>query len=179
MSHWVHDLDPVIFQFTETLAVRWYGLAYVCGFLIAFGLLRLYWKRGRSVLNPNMQESLAMALILGVLVGGRVGYFLLYEPGNLIRDPLVLFRVWEGGMASHGGFVGVALAGLWVARKFRIPALQLGDSAGPAPRADRELHQRGTLGKGVGCSLGGCFSRELSARHAGQPDPASASVPIV
>jgi phosphatidylglycerol:prolipoprotein diacylglycerol transferase len=127
MSHWVHDLDPVIFQITDTLAVRWYGLAYVCGFLAAFGLLGLYWRKGRSILNPRMQESLAMAMILGVLIGGRVGYFVFYEPGNLFRNPLVLFRVWEGGMASHGGFIGVALAGLWIARKYRLPALQLGD----------------------------------------------------
>ena len=69
-SHWVHNLDPVIFQFTETLAIRWYGLAYVAGFLIGFGLLGLYWKRRRSLVNPQIQESLAIAIILGVVVGG-------------------------------------------------------------------------------------------------------------
>ncbi|MGC9451966.1 MAG: prolipoprotein diacylglyceryl transferase [Oceanipulchritudo sp.] len=127
LAYWVHDLEPVIYQITEKLAVRWYGLSYVTGFLIAFALLGLYWKRGRSVLDPRMQENLAVALILGVLIGGRVGYFLLYETVNLLRDPLVLFRVWEGGMASHGGFAGVAVAILWISRKNRLPSLKLGD----------------------------------------------------
>jgi phosphatidylglycerol:prolipoprotein diacylglycerol transferase len=127
LAYWVHDLDPVIFQFTETIAIRWYGLAYVAGFLIAFGLLGLYWKRGRSELAPHMQESLAMAMILGVVVGGRLGYFLFYETENFLRDPLVFFRVWEGGMASHGGFIGVTLAGLYIARKFKLKPLHLGD----------------------------------------------------
>jgi len=126
-EYWVHDLNPVIYQITETLAVRWYGLSYVMGFLIGLGLLHLYWKKGRTSLKPSMQESLAMALILGVVIGGRLGYFLLYDLGNFLRDPLVFFRVWEGGMASHGGFIGVALAVLWVARKQDVPALHIGD----------------------------------------------------
>lgn len=126
-TYWVHDLDPVIVQFTETLAIRWYGLAYVAGFLIAFGLFHLAWKRGRSPLAPAMLEWFSIALILGVVLGGRLGYFLLYEAGSFLSDPLVFIRVWEGGMASHGGFVGVAVAILLAARKFRIHPLQLGD----------------------------------------------------
>jgi phosphatidylglycerol:prolipoprotein diacylglycerol transferase len=126
-AYWVHDLDPVILPITDSLAIRWYGLAYVAGFLIAFGLLGLYWRKGRSVLAPRMQESLAMALILGVVLGGRLGYFLLYEAGTFFSNPLIFFRVWEGGMSSHGGFIGVTLAGLWVARKYRINPLQIGD----------------------------------------------------
>jgi phosphatidylglycerol:prolipoprotein diacylglycerol transferase len=126
-KHWVHDLDPVIFQITDTLAVRWYGLAYVAGFLVAFGMLHLYWKRGRSPLGPQSQESLAMAMILGVVIGGRLGYFLLYEFNNFAADPLVFFKVWQGGMASHGGFAGVAVAALWVARRQGLHPLQLGD----------------------------------------------------
>lgn len=126
-EYWVHDLNPVIFQITETLAVRWYGLAYVLGFLTGFALLHLYWRKGRTSLTPAMQESFAMALILGVVVGGRLGYFLLYDLGNFLGDPLVFFRVWEGGMASHGGFLGVAVAVLWMAWKHRLSALHLGD----------------------------------------------------
>jgi phosphatidylglycerol:prolipoprotein diacylglycerol transferase len=126
-QYWVHDLDPVIIQFTETLAVRWYGLAYVAGFLVAFGLLRLYWKKGRSPLNPQMQESMAMAMILGVVLGGRIGYFLLYDFSAFVANPLIFFKVWEGGMASHGGFIGVAVAGLICASKFNVSPLRLGD----------------------------------------------------
>ena len=126
-SHWVHDLDPVIFQITDTLAIRWYGLAYVAGFLVAFGLSNLYWKRGRSTVAPALQETLAMAMILGVVLGGRLGYFLLYDLQDFLRNPLIFFQVWKGGMASHGGFAGVALAIIWVARKHRLQPLYLGD----------------------------------------------------
>lgn len=127
VNHWVHDLEPVIFQITDTLAIRWYGLAYVAGFLVAFGLLKLYWKRGRSNVGPQVQESLAMAMILGVVLGGRLGYFLLYDLADFLRNPLIFFEVWKGGMASHGGFVGVAVAAIWVARKHKLQPLNLGD----------------------------------------------------
>lgn len=125
--YWVHDLDPVILPLTETLAIRWYGLAYVAGFAIAFGLLALYHKRGRSPLAAPMQESLALALILGVALGGRIGYFLFYEPMALLHDPLALLRVWDGGMASHGGFLGVAFAVVLFARRYRVKVLQVAD----------------------------------------------------
>lgn len=126
-THWVHDLDPVLWQITGTLAIRWYGLAYLAGFLFAFGLLYAYWRRGLSPLSPPALESMAMSMILGVVIGGRLGYFLLYAPGLLLENPLIFFMVWEGGMASHGGFAGVAVATFWVARKHRLPVLQLGD----------------------------------------------------
>jgi phosphatidylglycerol:prolipoprotein diacylglycerol transferase len=62
-----------------------------------------------------------MAVIVGVMAGGRLAYFLLYSPADLIRDPLAVFRVWDGGMASHGGFVGVCLALIWFVRKHKQP----------------------------------------------------------
>lgn len=127
VSFWVHDLDPVIIQFTDTLAVRWYGLAYVAGFLLALGLLGLYWKKGRSPLTPRMLESLGISMILGVMIGGRLGYFLLYDLEAFIANPLVLLMVWQGGMASHGGFAGVAVAAIICARKFKISPFILGD----------------------------------------------------
>ncbi len=126
-NHWVHNLDPVIFRITDALAVRWYGLSYVLAFICAFGLLHWYWKRGRSPVGPAHLESLFMALVVGVVVGGRLGYFLLYEPAAFARNPLVFFKFWEGGMASHGGFAGVTLAILWGARRCGVPALRLGD----------------------------------------------------
>lgn len=127
INYWVHDLDPVILQLTDTLAIRWYGLAYVTGFLIGFALWSLYRKHGKTSLTSEMRENLALAMILGVVVGGRLGYFLFYEFWNLLEDPLILFRVWTGGMASHGGFLGVTVAGIWFARKYRVSPLHLGD----------------------------------------------------
>jgi phosphatidylglycerol:prolipoprotein diacylglycerol transferase len=66
-------------------------------------------------------------MILGVVLGGRLGYFLLYDFADFLRNPLIFFQVWQGGMASHGGFAGVAVAAIWVARKHQLHPLYLGD----------------------------------------------------
>ncbi|RME68882.1 MAG: prolipoprotein diacylglyceryl transferase, partial [Verrucomicrobia bacterium] len=126
-EHYVHHPTPFLIQFTETIGIRYYGLAYVLGFVVAAVLLRLYWKRGRSPFDPAAQSDLLFWLILGTLVGGRVGYFLFYAPGELLRDPLALLRVWDGGMASHGGFIGVTLGLLWASRKHRVSPFTTGD----------------------------------------------------
>ncbi len=126
-AYWVHDLNPTIIQFTDAIAIRWYGLSYVAGFLIGFGLWILYRKRGKTSLSAEMQENLAMAMILGVVIGGRLGYFLLYEFWDFLSNPLIFFQVWKGGMASHGGFLGVAVGGIWFARKYKVSPWHLGD----------------------------------------------------
>ena len=119
-SYWVDDLSPFVVRFSDSFGIRYYGLAYVLAFLIAVLLLRLYWRKGRSALDPKAQSDLMMAIVIGVLAGGRLGYFVLYSPETLAREPLALFRIWDGGMASHGGFVGVCLALIWVVRKHRL-----------------------------------------------------------
>lgn len=125
--YWVHDLDPFLVKFTETIGIRYYGLSYMLGFLAGFLLLHFASKRGRSPLAVAQNADYLFALVIGVLVGGRLGYFLLYETGSVARDPLMLVRVWEGGMASHGGFIGVLLAMLWFARSRKVSFWQLAD----------------------------------------------------
>ena len=120
-SYWVHNLSPFAVRFTDSLGIRYYGLAYALAFLTAALLLRLYWRAGRSTLGPGVQADLMTAVVIGVLAGGRLGYFLLYSPMTLVREPLALFRVWDGGMASHGGIVGVCLALAWFVRKHKLP----------------------------------------------------------
>lgn len=115
-AHWVHDLDPVIIQFTETLAVRWYGVAYVAGFIIAYLLLRLEWARGRSPYTPAEIESSMLWFILAVIIGGRLGSMLLYDLEAFARNPLIFFQFYHGGMASHGAFLAGALALWWAGR---------------------------------------------------------------
>ena len=128
-SHWVHDLSPFLVQFNEQLGIRWYGVSYLLGFLVGFFLLRLYYNKGRSQLDSDKQAALMTYIILGVLAGGRLGYMLLYTSGreSLLSSPLNLFKVWEGGMASHGGFVGVAVAIALFARNQGVPLLRLAD----------------------------------------------------
>lgn len=124
---WTHDLNPIIYQFTETLAIRWYGLAYVIGFMTGAWLLHIYYKKGLSPLDSNKQSDLFLAIIIGVIVGGRLGYFLFYSPDALLENPLNFFKFNQGGMASHGGFLGVILAGWVMSRRFKLPFLQIGD----------------------------------------------------
>jgi phosphatidylglycerol:prolipoprotein diacylglycerol transferase len=120
LSYWVDNLSPFLVRFSDSLGIRYYGLAYALAFLIAALLVHLYWHVGRSPLNPKIQSDLMMAIVAGVFVGGRLGYFLLYSPATLWQEPLALFRVWEGGMSSHGGFAGVCLAMFWLVRKHKL-----------------------------------------------------------
>lgn len=126
-AYWVHDLSPFVIRFGENVGVRYYGLAYVLGFLGAAWLLHRYDRAGRSLLPTARIGDVMFLIVVGVFIGGRLGFFLLYQPDVFFRDPLQLIRVWEGGMASHGGFAGVALALLWFSRAQKIPFLHLSD----------------------------------------------------
>ena len=128
-GHWVHNLPKFVplLPHTEQLGVRYYGLAYVVGFLGGSWLLAQYAKRGRSLVPTSQVMDLLFALMLGVFIGGRLGWFLLYHPEQLVHEPLSVFAIWQGGMASHGGFVGVAIALAIYARRQRVPVLHLSD----------------------------------------------------
>ena len=126
-AYWTHNWDPFLIHFKGDFGIRYYGVSYLLGFVTGAWLLARYWRAGRSQLPAAKISDLMIALILGVMIGGRLGSFLLYYPEQLMRDPLSFFRVWEGGMASHGGMVGVAVALLWFSRSQRLPFLHLGD----------------------------------------------------
>lgn len=121
MTYWVHNLNPVVFHLWGPLAVRWYGLAYLAGFLGGYLLLLRMSRRGEFVIPPDeLSNFIVHVAIYGVFFGGRLGYVLFYTWDTFIHDPLFLFRVWEGGMASHGGILGVILVTLWTAWKKKI-----------------------------------------------------------
>ena len=128
-GHWVHDLSKFVpfLHYKEQFGVRYYGLAYVLGFLGAAWLLTRYARAGRSLVPAQDVMDLLFALMIGVFVGGRVGWLILYRPDIIVDDPLSILAIWQGGMASHGGFVGVALALVWFARRRGIPLLHVGD----------------------------------------------------
>lgn len=132
-QYWVHDLSPFLIRFPDNPlgqeGLRYYGLAYLVGFLGAWLLLRLYNAKGKFAIDADARATLMTALIIGVLAGGRIGYMLLYDLEAFLQNPLLIFRVDQGGMASHGGFVGVALALVWFARKHQCGFLPLGDVA--------------------------------------------------
>lgn len=130
---YVHQLDPVIFQVGSSLALRWYGLAYLAGFLAGYVLLKKLSERKLWVLAPEKTaDFIAAAALLGVFIGGRLGYVFFYlipRDGwaSFLGDPLVLFRVWEGGMASHGGILGLVIFTFFYARKHKVSWTGLGD----------------------------------------------------
>ena len=132
-SYWIHDLSPFIWRFPGELAnwgpggIRWYGISYLLGFISAYFLLKLYFKHNRSPYDQEQIMNLITFQIIGVLIGGRIGYLLLYQGEKFLSDPLTIFRVWEGGMASHGGFVGVFVATLWYAKKSSQSIKPIGD----------------------------------------------------
>ena len=128
LAYWVHNLSPFVWQFNDTIGIRYYGLAYLLGFVGGAFLLHVYARRGRSRLPEAEITDFIIAIVIGVMVGGRIGSFLLYEGWrNLGEDPFSFFKVWQGGMASHGGFVGVALAIAWFARRYSRSFLHLSD----------------------------------------------------
>jgi phosphatidylglycerol:prolipoprotein diacylglycerol transferase len=132
-SYWIHDLSPFLWRFPGELAnwgpggIRWYGISYLLGFISAYFLLKLYFKHNRSPYDQEQIMNLVTFQVIGVLVGGRIGYLLLYQGEKFLNDPLTIFRVWEGGMASHGGFIGVFVATLWYAKKSSQSIKPIGD----------------------------------------------------
>ncbi len=129
-----HTIDPFAIQFTESFGVRWYGLAYMAGFLIAWLLYLWFARTGRSTLEPKYVPDLMFYGIVGVLLGGRLGYVFFYDPSLLTEFSTDLpfwsvLAIHRGGMASHGGMIGVLVALLLFARRQGISPLHLLDIA--------------------------------------------------
>jgi phosphatidylglycerol:prolipoprotein diacylglycerol transferase len=129
----VHTVDPYLIRFGSSgFGIRWYGLAYIAGFLAGWSILRWFARTGRTSLSVDRIGDLITALIVGVLVGGRVGHVVFYEP-RLLTTFDGTFPFWgllainRGGMSSHGGMLGVFLACLWASRRFSVPFLHVAD----------------------------------------------------
>lgn len=119
-------IDPV-FLHLGPLQFRWYGLMYVIGFLASYFLIKNEVRRRNLKLDNEAVADLIFCLAIGVVVGGRLGYVLFYDLAAYLAQPLKIFAIWQGGMSFHGGLLGVAVAGLWYARRFEVPYLQLAD----------------------------------------------------
>lgn len=128
LAYYVHDLSPFLVQLGG-FGLRWYGLSYLAGFLVGILLYRRLAQRGYSSLRPDqVTDFITMGALFGVLLGGRLGYMLFYDPDRFFHDPLVFFRIWEGGMASHGGIIGLTLYTVWFARHHRLSFRNLADN---------------------------------------------------
>ena len=128
-AYYMHRLDPVIVKFTDSIQLRWYGLAYVAGFMAGYYLLRWWARRGIGVLKEEqVADFMTGAAIFGVLIGGRLGYMLLYDWNAFTADPLLFFKPWKGGMASHGGILGLFFYTLYWSRTRQQSWTGLGDN---------------------------------------------------
>lgn len=131
------DIAPEIFTIelgSFAFALRWYALAYIAGLVIAWrivvGLVKRpdLWGTGGAPMTKEQPEDLLTWIILGVVLGGRLGFVLFYQPGYYLANPGDILKVWEGGMSFHGGFLGVVVAGLLYCWKYKLPALRVGDA---------------------------------------------------
>ncbi len=129
LAAYVHHLDPFALRLGPDFGIRWYGLAYALAFLVGYILYKHLAKRGYSQLKPEqVGDFITWAALFGVFLGGRLGYFLLYDPSTLVTDPVAVLQVWKGGMASHGGIAALVLYTLWYARRHNFSWLNLGDN---------------------------------------------------
>jgi phosphatidylglycerol:prolipoprotein diacylglycerol transferase len=128
LSYYLHNLNPFIFKLWGDVGPRWYGMAYVLAFVSGFALLSWLSKRGYLDLSQSaVGDFVTWVALFGVMVGGRLGYLIFYRP-EMLREPLSILRVWEGGMSSHGGILGVVLFSLYYARRHKISWTNLGDN---------------------------------------------------
>lgn len=128
IAYYVHDLDPFVFHITQNIGPRWYGLAYVLAFFVAYLVFRWEAKRGYADLpESRVGDFITGVALFGVIVGGRLGYAIFYKP-EMFLHPLSILRVWEGGMASHGGMMGIFFFALFYARRNGFSWTNLGDN---------------------------------------------------
>jgi phosphatidylglycerol---prolipoprotein diacylglyceryl transferase len=128
LAYYLHNLDPFVFHFSKNIGPRWYGLAYVLAFGCSYALMRVLAKRGYADLAPErVGDFITGCALFGVIVGGRLGYVFFYKP-EMLHDPVSILRVWEGGMSSHGGMMGIFFFALFYARRHNLSWRNLGDN---------------------------------------------------
>jgi phosphatidylglycerol:prolipoprotein diacylglycerol transferase len=124
------NFDPVAFALGP-VAVRWYGLMYLAGFFAGWWLGRARIARGHAPVTREQLDDLLFQVVLGIILGGRLGYVLFYKPGYYAGHPLEIFALWQGGMSFHGGFLGVLAAAALFARRHRVDWWRLMDFLAP------------------------------------------------
>lgn len=131
------DISPEVFTislFGIELALRWYALAYIAGIIIGWRLVVMtvkapeLWPNNTPVMTPAQIEDMLTWIILGVLFGGRLGYVLLYQPGTYLQNPASILAIWQGGMAFHGGMLGVIVAAWIYTGRHNINRLSAADA---------------------------------------------------
>lgn len=126
---YVHDLSPFLVQFSEKWGIRWYGLSYVIGFVAAIAVMKfLSRKKCCELEEERVSDFIILGAMLGVMLGGRLGHTLFYNWDEFVQNPAIFFDILGGGMASHGGILGLTIFTWFYARKRKISWAGLGDN---------------------------------------------------
>ncbi len=120
------QFDPVLVQLGP-LAIRWYALAYIAGIVLGWRLLRRLVQAPPAVASVLQADDFVTWATLGIVLGGRLGYVLFYQPSEFLAEPWRIVQVWQGGMSFHGGMLGVTIAILLFCRVNRVPVLGFAD----------------------------------------------------
>ena len=130
------NIDPILWSIdvgSFTLAIRWYALAYILGFLLAWWWAnraicnRQLWADGTAPMTQKNIEDFLTWAIIGVILGGRLGWVFFYSQGAWLEEPTMIYKVWEGGMSFHGGILGITVVTILFAQKYTIPILPFSD----------------------------------------------------
>ncbi len=128
LAYFLHTFSPFIVEFRNGIGLRWYGLAYVAAFLLGYWLYHWLAQRGYTDLPAEkVGDFITWAAVFGVMLGGRLGYILFYDFREMMSHPAQMLKVWEGGMSSHGGILGLVLFTLYWSRRHRVSWTSLGD----------------------------------------------------
>ena len=120
------NIDPVLIEIGP-FAIRWYALSYILGIVLSWRLMHRLTVQPPAVASRTQVDDFVSWATLGIILGGRLGYCLFYQPGVYLADPLAILKVWSGGMSFHGGMLGVALALVIFCRQQKIPILGFAD----------------------------------------------------
>ena len=151
------NIDPV-FLHVGPLQLRWYGLMYMVSFIIGYFVLKRFARMRKLDMSIDDLYDLLFYLIIGVMVGGRLGYVIFYDFPSYVNNPLSIVAIWQGGMSFHGGFLGVIIAALLVARKKGWDFWEIADLVSAAV----------PIGLGLG-RIGNFINGELFGRPANLP----------
>ena len=151
------DINPSIIKF-GSLDIRWYGFLYIVGFLVGYIFLRKLLKYRKINLKKDEYENMLFTIMLGIIIGGRLGYILFYNLSYYFIHPLDILKVWEGGMSFHGGAIAVIILGYFFCKKHKLRFYQLADPVLPLA----------SIGIGLG-RLGNFINAELYGRVTNVP----------
>ncbi len=151
------DINPSIIKF-GSLDIRWYGFFYIVGFLVGYIFLRKLLKYREINLKKEEYENMLFTIMLGIIIGGRLGYILFYNLSYYFAHPLDILKVWEGGMSFHGGAIAVIILGYFFCKKHKLSFYQLADPVLPLA----------SIGIGLG-RLGNFINAELYGRVTNVP----------